>query len=160
MSYSPKPMFPNDPAATLTQQDVDHLKILAILHYVYGAMTALSGLFAIFHLGLGIAMLSGTIPVKPEEAEAMRAVGILFTSIAGFVILAAITLGAVIALGGRNLQRRGSWIFGMVVACLMLLSVPLGTVLGVFTIIVLLRPNVKAVFQSKGQTNPYAMHPY
>ncbi len=49
-------------------------------------------------------------------------------------------------LAGRKLARRRSWTFCLVVASIECLFMPYGTVLGVFTIIVLLRPTVKELF--------------
>ena len=56
-------------------------------------------------------------------------------------------LGAVLMImTGLNLQRRKGHTFCQVVAGLTCLSIPLGTILGVFTFIVLNRPEVKVMF--------------
>jgi hypothetical protein len=46
----------------------------------------------------------------------------------------------------RLLQRRHGYRFIFAVACLECLGFPFGTVLGVFTLVVLLRPSVKQLF--------------
>jgi hypothetical protein len=56
--------------------------------------------------------------------------------------------GCLIA-AGRFLQLRRNYIFCMVAAGFACLQVPLGTVLGVFTIIVLQRPEVKRMFEQR-----------
>ena len=53
-------------------------------------------------------------------------------------------------LAGWWLAKRKHYWFCFVVACLACAFSPLGTVLGVFTIIVLLRPSVKALFEGAG----------
>jgi hypothetical protein len=48
---------------------------------------------------------------------------------------------------GRSLARRKRYLFCLIVAGTMcVMCNPLGTVLGVFTIVVLLRPSVKELF--------------
>ena len=53
---------------------------------------------------------------------------------------------AALTLTGRWLAARRNWTFCFVVACLSCMNVPLGTILGVFTILVLQRPGMKGVF--------------
>ena len=57
------------------------------------------------------------------------------------------TLAVCIAVAGRYLSQRRRYLFCLVTACVMAgLSMPFGTILGVFTIIVLMRPSVTAAF--------------
>ena len=57
-------------------------------------------------------------------------------------------VSACILLAGRKLQRRTSHTFCFLVACVECLFIPFGTILGVFSIIVLNRPPVKELFAS------------
>jgi hypothetical protein len=136
------------PPPHLTPQDVEHLKTLAIVHYIVGVVIALSGFMGIFHFGIGVAMLVGAFPAKPEEQAMLTFMGAMFAGMAGLFMVMLWTLGAAVIWGGRNLQRRGSWMMGMVISVVLLAYTPIGTILGVLTMVVLLRPNVKAVFQS------------
>ena len=54
---------------------------------------------------------------------------------------------------GRGLAQRKRYMFCLVVACVECLFMPFGTVLGVFTIIVLSRDSVKALFGSIASTS-------
>jgi hypothetical protein len=56
-----------------------------------------------------------------------------------------------ILIAGRCLSRRKSYSFALVMACIECLFVPFGTILGIFTIVVLSRKSVKALF-SDAQT--------
>ena len=60
------------------------------------------------------------------------------------------TLAVLLFLTGRNIDRRRHHTFCLVVACVECLFLPLGTVLGIFTIAVLLRPSVKGLFGVPG----------
>ena len=50
-------------------------------------------------------------------------------------------------LAGRNLARRRRYLFCQVVAGVGCMFMPFGTVLGVFTLVVLSRPAVRNLFQ-------------
>ena len=53
-------------------QDSEHLKMLALFHYIVGGLAALFACFPIIHLVLGIAMLTGMqvveLPLPTSEA--------------------------------------------------------------------------------------------
>jgi hypothetical protein len=70
----------------------------------------------------------------------MVAIGIAFT-------LAGATYVVLVALAGRFIARRHHWMFCIVMAGLSCAFFPFGTVLGVFTIVVLSRSDVKAAFE-------------
>ncbi|MDJ0671770.1 MAG: hypothetical protein DWQ53_23750 [Microcystis flos-aquae DF17] len=61
-----------------------------------------------------------------------------------------VKLGEVFAIAtivsGRFLKRRQRYWFSFVMACILCLFTPLGTILGVFTIIVLSRQSVKELY--------------
>ena len=48
------------------------------------------------------------------------------------------------------LSQRRHYLYCMIIAALACTHTPLGTVLGIFTIFVLMRPSVKELFQAKG----------
>jgi hypothetical protein len=133
-SASPTPMTP---------QDAEHLHILSIAHYVMAGVMGLVACFPILHLVIGIGILASA----RENIDQAAGVGVVFVALAGMFILAGWTLAACIAYAGRNLARRERHMFCLVVAGIEACTcVPLGTVLGVLTIIVLLRSTVKAAF--------------
>lgn len=132
-----------------TNQDVEHLRLLSIFHYILAGLAGLCAFFPVIYLVMGIAMLSGWIEGdKGEPAPAV--VGWVFVAIALIGILLTLAYAAVLALAGRFLSKRKHRTFCFVVAGLSLLFAPLGTVLGVFTIIVLLRDSVRLLFEPGG----------
>jgi hypothetical protein len=56
------------------------------------------------------------------------------------------TLAVCMIIAGRFLAKRTHYMYCLVVAAISCIFFPFGTVLGVFTIIVLLRSSVKALF--------------
>ena len=128
-----------------TSNDAEHLRLLSIFHYVVGGMTVLFALFPTLHLVMGIAMVTGRLDDGPDPMDA-RFLGWFFIVVAAAMIVAGITLAVSMILTGRFLARRVNYTFCFVIAALACVIVPFGTVLGVFTIVVLQRPTVKEMF--------------
>lgn len=126
-------------------QNEEHLRLLSIFHYVVAAFAALFALFPVIHLVIGIAILTGSFPGGGIDAEA-RWVGGFFVAFAGVWILAGSAFAIAVFLAGRNLARRTRYTFCLVMGGLECMFVPFGTVLGVLTIIVLMKEPVKAIF--------------
>jgi len=124
-------------------QDSEHLKLLSIFHYVVAAMAALFACIPFIHFFMGLAMATGTFPDTGPEVQP---VGIFLMVFAGLFILAGWALAVLIAYAGRSLQTRRRYTYCLVMAGVECIFMPFGTVLGVFTIIVLMRDSVKPLF--------------
>jgi len=120
-----------------------YLKLLSVFHYVVGGLAAFFSSFFLIHLSIGTAILAGAIDDAPKF------VGLLLVMIALFAIASGWTLATCIIIAGRNLAMRRHYMFCLVMAAISCIFMPFGTVLGVFTIIVLLRPSVKELFAVK-----------
>lgn len=129
-------------------QDEEHLRLLSIFHYVVGGITALFACFPCIHLAIGIALVSGAFPTRPGQQGMDIIGGWIFIVVGSVFILLGWTLAIAIINAGRFLARRSHYMYCFVVAAIECIFIPFGTVLGVFTIIVLSRPSVKALFQS------------
>jgi hypothetical protein len=124
-------------------QNSEHLKLLAIFHYVVAGMTALFACIPLLHFFMGLALTTGALSDGDPEAQT---IGIFFMVFAGLFIVAGWTLGVLIAYAGRCLQTRRRYLYCLVMAGVECIFMPFGTVLGVFTIIVLMRDAVKEMF--------------
>lgn len=129
--------------ALVAARDDEHLRLLAIFHYVLAAFTALFALLPTLHLLMGIGMLSGHL--SPGDSDA-RFVGGILVGIALVFILGGLGMAALLAWTGRKLSKRRHHLACLIVAGLCCAIAPFGTVLGVCSLIVLLRPAVKARF--------------
>jgi len=128
-------------------KDLEHLRLLSIFHYVVGGLLALFSCFPFIHLFFGLAFLTGSFPQKPGEPEFPATIfGLMFTIIPLIFIIGGWTLAILTIIAGRKLSGQKNYLFCFVVAGILCAFTPFGTVLGVFTIIVLLRDSVKNLF--------------
>ena len=141
-------MKPNLPPS-LPNKDEEHLKILSVLHYVMAGVLALGILFLVGHfffmnaIMTSPALLEGNgSPPPPEMLGIMRG----FYVVVGFFGILEIVLNV---LSARELRTNNNRTLSFITSGINCLNMPLGTTLGVFTIIVLMRPSVIARYQSK-----------
>lgn len=130
----------------MTQQDADQLRLISIFHYIWGAMTMLWGCFPLIHVGMGILILLMPDKMNAKNDPASGLVATMFIIIGSAIILAFWTIGILTLIGGKKLSRRSGYKFCYAVGIINCLLMPIGTVLGVFTILVLSRPTVKQDF--------------
>lgn len=127
-------------------QDREHLELLSIFHYVVAGLTALLSLLPLFHLAIGLSMLARqSRPPRGEELFA-AAFGWFFVLFAGAAVACGLAFAACLAVAGRSLAQRRRHTFCVVVAAIACMMVPFGTLLGVFSLLVLLRPSVRELF--------------
>ena len=136
------------------EDDIQHLRLLSIFHYVFGALAFLCGSVPWIHVALGIGIISGALPAGEGREGPPPAFGWLFVVIGGAAILLSYALAGCALLAGKYLNDRTHRTFCVVVAALVCLNMPLGTVLGVLTLIVLHRPSVRAMFEGPKRAGP------
>ncbi len=125
----------------------DDLRLLSVFHYVLAGLTGLFAVIPVLYMGLGIVFVAGVLDEgQPHPPPAF--IGWIFVAIGLFLLLLA--LGFVVALifAGRSLARPRHWLFCMVMAGLSCAWFPFGTALGVFTLVILSKPEVKALFSA------------
>jgi hypothetical protein len=131
----------------LINRDEEHLRLLTIFFYVCAAMAALFACFPVFHLGLGLVMALKPEVFGPGTNQPPQFIGWFFVAFSSAIILAGWVYAAMLAWAGRCLGRRKHYTFCLVGSCVACLFMPFGTVLGIFSILVLVRPSVKSLFE-------------
>ena len=110
-------------------QAEEHNKILGIMHLVYGGMHALSLVVMLFvFLIMGITIPFGFSGRDAPPAALFAVIGIIV-----FVFMLVLTIPPFVAGYGFLKRKQWSKVAGVISACLALLSVPMGTALGVYT---------------------------
>jgi len=137
------------------QQDKTYMTLLVVFHYVLAGMAFLFGLCPLMYVGMGIFMVSGAMPTPPPppgggpaaQPPPFEMMGWMFIAEFGFFFVMLYAAGILACLVGINLQRRKRWTFCIVCSGIQCMFMPFGTVLGIFTIVVLVRESVKDVFK-------------
>jgi hypothetical protein len=132
------------------QQDLQHLRLLSIFYYVVAGLLALVSCVPIIHVAVGIMMIASPASMSGPGGGPPPALGWMFVLVGGSIILLGWATAVCLAVAGWHLGRCRHYIFCMVMAALACLFHPFGTILGVFTFIVLLRPSVKRLFETGG----------
>ena len=130
--------------------DSEDLRLLAIFHYVVAGLAALFSFFPLLYSAMGGFMLYAAHHPGPHNQEPPPAiVGWIFIVLGAFFFLAGLAMAICILVAGRSLARQRHYWFAFIVACIECVFVPFGTILGVFTIIVLSRESVKTLFSPR-----------
>ena len=127
-------------------QDEEHLRLLAVFHYVVGGLAGLFALFPVLHLILGLVLALAPEKLASQGEPPPAFIGWFFVIFASVIIVCGWVFAAFVLATGRFLAKRKHRMFCLVMAGVECIFMPFGTVLGVFTIIVLLREPVRALF--------------
>jgi hypothetical protein len=116
----------------------DHIKVIGILWVIFGALSLCLALFA-FLFFFGVAQIPNVEDVGPGV---LRIIGLIVSS-----FLALIGLPKII--GGLGLIQHKEWarILMLVISFISLANVPFGTALGIYSMIVLFKPETVRLFQ-------------
>jgi hypothetical protein len=145
----------------LVDRDQEHLALLKLGFYIMAGFNGLCALFTLIYIGMGIFFAFGLPQATPPGLDP-RFMGALLIGMGLTFFLLGIAATFLTYFAGRSLGERRRRIFCMVVAGVLCLSLPFGTMLGVCTIIVLNRPSVKELFEGKGappELPPLPLHP-
>ncbi|HEX4202079.1 MAG TPA: hypothetical protein VHY59_11210 [Chthoniobacterales bacterium] len=138
------------------EKDPEHLKLLGIFHYIWGALSLLGGIvIGGYFLVIGIILMNNppTSTSSEDSGTASMAGGILIG--VGVVLFFIVVVYGILTLmaGGKYRKHQGGYWFCFILAIVTLVigGIP-GIVLGIFSLIVLSRDSVKALF--RGQSLP------
>jgi hypothetical protein len=133
----------------------DHLRLISIFHYVVGGLHCLCFSFPLLHFFIGLGLVTNVIPASthdPNEAVAAKFMGAFFMVMGGVFVLAGWTLGILTMMSGKRISERRSRTFSIVMAGINCAFMPFGTILGIFTIVLLTKPEAIAQYERSGLT--------
>jgi hypothetical protein len=135
-------------ASRFSPADQNDLKTLSICHYVYAGILAFTGVIPI---GVALFALGVFSAIEPSHPPALKGiVGGVLLIFWGVLTLLLWVKAAFVAYSGTCLRQGKHRTLSQVVACLCCLNMPFGTLLGVFTLVVLGRPSVRAGYEAPG----------
>lgn len=123
------------------EQKKNYLDILAVFHYVNGGLHLLITLFALGALGIGL----GAATEWGENWQPEAGCSLIGIMLIIFIVLGG--YGVLNLLAGRALHTRSNYVLAMLASAVNCLNLPLGTLLGIFTLVTLSDPQVKALFE-------------
>jgi hypothetical protein len=138
--------------------DEEHLKLLSICYFISAAISAFFSLFGLMYAGMGAVFdeaikrapeLPGNTENLPPAFVGWLIGGIGLAVFLMFIAMAGLKLGVALCL-----RKRKSRTFCMVIAAIECLGVPYGTLLGIFTFIVLGRDSVTRLFEVNAFSGP------
>jgi hypothetical protein len=142
---------PEDRQAVL---DEEHLRLLALFHYISGGVTVAFSLF----FGVWIvfaAVMFAFLPPPPHggsegaAAHPPEAIPAVMLAIFGFLFAMGVAYGILEIVSGRFISRRRRRVFSLIVALPRVLFLPYGVILTIFTLLVLERPSVKQLYRAQ-----------
>ena len=136
--------------------DEEHLRLLALFHYISGGITvAFSSMFGVM-FGMMSAMATlmpihapapcpdadpcTNTPAMPEEFPG------IFFGIFGVLLLLFLIFGVLEIISGRYISKHRRRVFSIVVSIPRILLFPYGTILWIFTLLVLERKGVQELY--------------
>src|SRR6266478_4271606 len=129
-------------------QDREHLRLLAIFHYVGAGLAVLFSFFPLLYTTIGAIFIFAARHGTPKPGEELppEFIGWIFAIVGLLLFLLGIAMAICILIAGPCLSRNKHYTFALVMACIECLFIPFGTILGIFTIIALLREPVRGLF--------------
>ncbi len=135
------------------QTDADHLRLLAIFHFVGAGLALLALGFLFLHYTLMHSMMDNPSMWNFQKNQHPAPPPQQFFAIFKwfYLVFSAWFLASAIGnlLSGLFITGRKHRTFSMVVAGINCLHIPLGTVLGVFTLVILQRNSVREAYETQ-----------
>jgi len=135
-----------------------NIRTISTLYYVLAGITAVFSLIPLIHVTIGIVALSGgmTPDIQPPGgAEGMENIepfpdkifGGIFLGVGLFFIILGEAFAFIFFLTARKMSRFSSYKFCMIGSGISCAFAPLGTALGIFSLINLNKPEARELFQ-------------
>ena len=136
--------------------DAEHLKMLRVGYIISGVLSLLFALFPLIYVVVGLFVAVAVPNEGRNDGPPPQAIGVLIAVI-GLIASALIASSGILKLtAARAIGKRRSRTLCYIAAGLACLDVPLGTLLGVCSFIVLSRPTVIRLFDQAGPAQQIA----
>jgi hypothetical protein len=126
----------------------NHLSTLSVLHYVSGGLTCFGGFFLLLIALLGHFLGSDWLASQGEDAPPAF-VGGLFIVLGWSLFFFTEAIGILNLVSGGLIAARKGRTFSMAISAIDCLNFPLGTALGVYSLVVLSNEDVLAEYEAK-----------
>ena len=119
-----------------------HVKVIGVCFIVFGALWVLGAMFS----GVILSVLAGFVAQSDTTDATMGATVLGITGVALTTILLAIGIPQIVCGIGLLNFKRWARILGIVLAAISLMSVPIGTIFGIYAIVILFSRETEQLF--------------
>ncbi len=116
----------------------DLLTVVSVFHYVVGGLQLFMSLLGVFYIVMGVLM--GTGALESGKSTHPEAMGWVFGGMGVLIAVFCLILGSLSIKAGSNIRKRRKRMFCIVVDAILCMLVPFGTIVGIFGLIMLTRP--------------------
>lgn len=138
---------------TMTK-DESTLQAISILNYVLAGFQLLGFCCPVMHLGMGAMMMIAPDSMGPPPGQGnggeivmFRFMGGMVVLFAGGIMLFSLLLAFLFLKQARDLGKRENYKFCFIISAIQCLIFPFGTALGVWTLVMLMKDDVKELFR-------------
>jgi len=128
--------------------DNEHLNLLSIFYFIFGGLSILGSFFVLAYIFL-IGSIFSSIPVESSDFENVPISIIFYIALGIFAFI--LIYGILLIIAGTSIRKKTNRIFSLIVGCIAVASFPLGTALGVFSIIVFTRNSVVDLYRLEAE---------
>jgi hypothetical protein len=132
----------------MNAEEKKYVDLLSLFHYIVGGLVALFSCMFLGHFFIGLAVVTGRFTVEDSGTTPPGFFGWMFLIIGAICVLGGWAIASCMIIAGTKLKKRKAWVFCLIVAGLECMFMPFGTVLGVFTLILLNKDSIKRDFIS------------
>lgn len=129
--------------------DEEHLRLLSLFYYISAGLSAFFSLFGMLYLAMGAIVVASMPSLQATGNPPPAAMGWIFVGVGAVFTFLLLLAAALKFVAARAIRRRRFRVFCLVIAAFACIAVPYGTLLGIFSFIVLGRPSVKALFDAQ-----------
>jgi hypothetical protein len=119
-----------------------HVKVIGVCFIIFGALWVIGAMFS----GAVLTVLAGFLSQRSDEDAAIGATVLGITGVTLTTLLLAIGIPQLVCGIGLLNFKRWARILGIVLAAISLLNVPIGTIFGIYALVILFSKETEAIF--------------
>jgi hypothetical protein len=131
--------------------DADYLRLLRVLHYIWGTVCCLWGLVGVAYIWAGESAVKH-FERGPAEGNIPLIFGQLFVTSSILLVVLLEICGVLSLFAARKYGLGNGYRACFAAAIVNCILIPVGTAMGVFALLVLNRPSVRAAFSKRDQS--------
>ena len=130
---------------TVKNGDSELYTIVSIFHFVVGGFQILLSSIGVIYMAVGYLITTGAIDSAKSEPPP-EVMGWIFSGVGLVFTVILLTLGILVIKTGLNLMKKRHRTFCIVIDAILCLAMPFGTIVGIFGLVLLMKPETEELF--------------